>query len=209
MRGGIPTPWRSSSPTMGRVSRPTSSNGSANPICRDGRTPKKLRVKLWATIAASVSGSSSPAPCLSGPVRKSPLPTGFFRITVRWYRSPGRAAASKPPKHQLNLQFRHPLIPGLQSRGAINLGRPWQRRFATPYVECLPKRTVDRERHRGTYQPHRPLTADRGGRQAVSGAAVARHGDPRLHGDILRYCQRWLGPNRQGGARLADLGQAI
>ena len=42
------------------------------------------------------------------------------------------------------------------------------------------------DRHRRTDRPRRPLAPDRGGRQAVPGAAVARHGNPRLHRDLLR-----------------------
>ena len=38
----------------------------------------------------------------------------------------------------------------------------------------------------------RPLAPDRGGRQAVPGAALARHGNPRLHGDLLRQRVRGL-----------------
>ena len=46
--------------------------------------------------AASVSGCLSPARCSSAPAPRSPSPTGPFRITAPWFRSPGRAAASRP-----------------------------------------------------------------------------------------------------------------
>jgi hypothetical protein len=54
------------------------------------------------TIAASGSGYLSPARCWSAPAPASPSPTGSFRITAPWSRSPGRGNASRPAKYQPN-----------------------------------------------------------------------------------------------------------
>ena len=50
-----------------------------------GRSPKRR-------TAASVSACLSPARCWSAPAPRFPSPTGFFRTTAPWFRSPGPAS---------------------------------------------------------------------------------------------------------------------
>ena len=54
---------------------------------------------------ASGSASSSPVPCWSAPAPRSRLPTGPFPITAPWYRSSGRATASKADESGLASRF--------------------------------------------------------------------------------------------------------
>src|SRR6266478_10115145 len=56
-----------------------------------------------------------------------------------WFRSPGRAAASRPVKPLPNQPASS--RPGT-TNGAIDLMRPWQRRVATPYVAVLDKEDI-------------------------------------------------------------------
>src|SRR5258708_566762 len=88
-------------------------------------------------MAASVSGCSSPARCSSAPAPRFPSPTGPFRITAPWFRSPGRAAVSRPVKPLLNPQVS--ARPGRRI-GVIDFMRPWQRRVVTPYLESIKHR---------------------------------------------------------------------
>src|SRR6476661_3538426 len=76
--------------------------------------------------------------------------------------------------------------------------KPWQRPPATPYLAMSEiEDTPDLGRHCRTARTRRSIASDRGGRQAFSGAPVARHGKPRLHGDFLRQRRRWARPDRQ------------
>ena len=102
MRGGMPTPSRSSFPMTDRASRPTCSSASANPICRGGAA----RMRPRARIADSVLGCLSPARCLSAPAPRFPSPTEFFRTMARWFRSPGREAVSRRENPLRNRRFR-------------------------------------------------------------------------------------------------------
>src|SRR5665213_86293 len=122
---------------MDRGSPPTSSSGSASPICHAGAAPTKPKT----ATAASASGCLSPAPCSNAPAPRSRSPTGSFRITAPWFRSRGPAANSKPVKSIRNRLFRTALK--CHAGEASDFVRPWQRPLATPYDEMSDERIPD------------------------------------------------------------------
>src|SRR6266699_1784540 len=67
---------------------------------------RAARTTPQANTQASVSAYSSPARCWSAPGQKSRLPTGPSPIMARWFRSHGRASASRPAKRQEREQER-------------------------------------------------------------------------------------------------------
>src|SRR4029079_6586418 len=88
-------------------------------------------MRTKASTAASDLAFSSAEPCWSAPAPRFRLPTGPSPITAPWYKSPGRADASKRTKRQLTP------IPGMvptTGNDGLDYRWPWQSHVATPYL---------------------------------------------------------------------------